>query len=113
MVLIWEVFCQLCPVCHSWAERLERAKQDIYSNNHIAPIAGCFNQMGSVTFLREQAALTRHPLEEAPAGGIRTVYREYFGTIQRSLQTVDKVLLQISKVVDETPPSDTPFETPD
>ncbi|HYK88172.1 MAG TPA: 6-hydroxymethylpterin diphosphokinase MptE-like protein [Acidobacteriota bacterium] len=80
--------------------RLEVVKADIYSNIHIAPIVDCFNQMGNVTFLRNQAALTKLPGKAASAEAVRSVYREYFETVQKCLQKIDTALLEISKAVD-------------
>ncbi len=84
-------------------QQLERVKQDLYSHTHIAPIVDSLNQMGNVTFLRKQAALARQPIEEGTAEQIRVVYGEYFGSIQESLQAIDKALLEISKVLQDPP----------
>jgi aspartate/glutamate racemase len=56
--------------------------------------------MGNIAFLRKQAGLARRAGGMSPASTIRGMYREYFETVQQSLQRIDKALLQISKAFD-------------
>ncbi len=84
---------------HYLYRQLEKIKEDVYANARIAPLVDCFNQLGNVNFLRRQAALTSHPLEETSVEGVRTIYREYFEAVQLSLQAIDNALLQISGTV--------------
>lgn len=81
-------------------QQLEKIKAAIHANPHVTPIVDCFNQMGNVTFLRRQAGLARRPRRELLANEIRATYREYFETVQQSLQKIEKALLQISKAID-------------
>ena len=80
--------------------QLERVRATIHANRHVAPIVDCFNQMGNIAFLRKQAGLARRAGGMSPASTIRGMYREYFETVQQSLQRIDKALLQISKAFD-------------
>jgi len=76
--------------------RLERLKDRIYGEAPgLAPLLDCFNQMGNLQFLRRRGVLK----ESSPSSEIAEVYRDYFGTVARALETVKPALQGIEAML--------------
>jgi len=75
--------------------RLEATKESIYANPHLAPLLDCLNQMGNVTFLRRQRAISRKTLGDDLLAEIRSSYSDYFTSVREALARIEKALWQI------------------
>jgi hypothetical protein len=80
-------------------KRLEAAKQSIYFNPHLSPLLDCFNQMGNVTFLRKRNGIARQAKDPGLAGIIKDAYLEYFTSVRKALEIIDKALIQIQSAL--------------
>ncbi len=74
---------------------LEAIKESVYANPHLAPLLDCFNQMGNIAFLRDQAKLKSHLSEATDPDSIQKVYSEYFDSVLQALESVDSSLARI------------------
>jgi len=80
-----------------FGKRLEDVKESIYFNSHLAPLLDCLNQMGNVTFLRRCHGLDTHPKDKNLIPEIQKIYADYFVTVRKALDIINKAVKQIRK----------------
>jgi hypothetical protein len=76
-------------------KRLDDVKEGIYFNSHIAPFLDCLNQMGNVAFLRRCRGLKNASPDNIQIPEIQDIFGEYFDTVLKALDKVEKALKQI------------------
>jgi hypothetical protein len=90
---------QICnrPTCSAddLVIELEKTKESIYRNIHLAPLLDCLNQMGNVNFLRRQRSISRQGISANALPEIRSTYLDYFNSVQEALARIEKALWQI------------------
>jgi hypothetical protein len=77
--------------------RLEATKQSIYCNPHLSPLLDCFNQMGNVNFLRKRNGIAKLGQDPKLRQLIQDIYSEYFSSVHKALEIINKALSQIEK----------------
>jgi hypothetical protein len=81
--------------------RLEHVREELYSLKKLVPLLDNLNQMGNITFVRRQAALTAQPTTPIGAETIREIYLEYLQSFSTAYETAATALSRLSVALKE------------
>ncbi len=75
---------------------LERIRNSIYANPHVAPLLDSLNQMGNITFLRARRSFKTSSGDPADFAHILNIHQEYFRSVLQALETVESALARLA-----------------